>query len=68
MAKEDILLDRLEERGDSFLEAQRRIVSDREDFEDIEDYVDFWIVNDGMFSIEEIAAAINRRIENKECK
>lgn len=68
MAKEDILLDRLEERGDSFLEAQRRIVSDREDFEDIEDYVDFWIANDGMFSIEEIAAAINRRIENKECK
>lgn len=68
MAKEDILLDRLEERGDSFLEAQRRIVSDREDFEDVEDYVDFWIANDGMFSIEEIAAAINRRIENKECK
>lgn len=68
MAKEDILLDRLEERGDSFLEAQRRIVADREDFEDVGDYVDFWIANDGMLSIEEIAAAINRRIENKECK
>lgn len=63
MAKEDILLDRLEERGDSFLEAQRRIVSDREDFEDIEDYVDFWITNDGMFSIEEIASKINFHIE-----
>ena len=68
MAKIDILLDRLEKRGDSFLEAKRRIIADREDFEDIEDYVDFWIANDGMFSIDEIAAAINRRIENKECK
>ena len=68
MAKIDILLDRLEKRGDSFLEAKRRIIADREDFENIEDYVDFWIANDGMLSIEEIAAAINRRIENKECK
>ena len=65
VAKTDILCDRLKERGDSFLEAKRRIVADEEDFEDIGDYVDFWIANDGMFSIEEIAAAINRRIENK---
>lgn len=63
MAKIDILLDRLEKRGDSFLEAKRRIIADREDFEDIEDYVDFWIANDGMFSIEEIASKINFHIE-----
>lgn len=63
IAKEDILLDRLEERGDSFLEAQRRIVADREDFEDVGDYVDFWIANDGMLSIEEIASKINFHIE-----
>ena len=63
IAKEDILLDRLEERGDSFLEVQRRIVADREDFEDVGNYVDFWIANDGMFSIEEIASKINFHIE-----
>lgn len=63
IAKEDILLDRLEERGDSFLEAQRRIVADREDFEDVGNYVDFWIANDGMLSIEEIASKINFHIE-----
>ena len=63
IAKEDILLDRLEKRGDSFLEAQRRIVADREDFEDVGNYVDFWIANDGMLSIEEIASKINFHIE-----
>lgn len=68
MAKDYILYERLGKRGDTAREAARRIISDREDFESIGDCVDFWIANDGTFSIEEIAAAINRRVENKKDK
>ena len=68
MAKDYILYERLGKRGDTAIEAARRIISDREDFESIGDCVDFWIANDGTFSIEEIAAAINRRVENKKDK
>lgn len=68
MAKDYILYERLAKRGDTAGEATRRIISDRKDFEDIGDCVDFWIVNDGTFSIEEIATAINRRVENTEDK
>lgn len=67
-AKDSILYERLGKRGDTAREAARRISSDREDFESIGDCVDFWIANDGTFSIEEIAAAINRRVENKKDK
>lgn len=45
---ENVAWDRLLKRKDNIYEAQRRIISDREDFKDIEQHVDFVFANNGV--------------------
>ena len=47
---ENVAWDRLLKRKDNIYEAQRRIISDRNDFKDIEQQVDFVFANNGVTS------------------
>ena len=51
---------RLRKRGDHSDEAARRMETDKKDFEDINEYVDFAINTDGRYSIDEMADLINQ--------
>ena len=51
---------RLRGRGDHSDEAARRMETDKKDFEDINEYVDFSINTDGRYSVDEMADLINQ--------
>ena len=51
---------RLRKRGDHSDEAARRMETDKKDFEDINEYIDFAINTDGRYSIDEMADLINQ--------
>ena len=51
---------RLRKRGDHSDEAARRMETDKKDFEDINEYVDFSINTDGRYSVDEMADLINQ--------
>lgn len=55
---EDVIYERIIRRKDDIGEAQRRIIQDREDFSDIENFIDNRIVNNGLIEPEEIAKEI----------
>lgn len=57
-ADEDIIWNRLRERGDDSIEARRRIDADKHDFENIDKIADLSIRNDGQFTPKEIAELI----------
>jgi guanylate kinase len=57
-ADEEILWNRLRERGDNSAEARRRLNADDNDFRDIVNDVDFTIKNNGDMSVKEIAECI----------
>lgn len=59
---EDVLVDRLNKRGDKKDEAKRRLAADNEDFEDINNYCD-WIIADYWSSPADIAAKIKKSYE-----
>ena len=60
----DIIRERLEQRGDSQKEINRRLKADAKDFKDIDKYVDFKISNDGTLSSGTIATIINTIFTN----
>ena len=60
----DIIRERLEQRGDSQKEVNRRLKADAKDFKDIDKYVDFKISNDGTLSSGTIATIINTIFTN----
>lgn len=55
---EDVIYERIIRRKDDIGEAQRRIIQDREDFSDIEYFIDYRIENNGIIEPEEIAKEI----------
>lgn len=55
---ENIIWDRLLARKDNIDEAQRRLIADREDFKEIENFADYIIDNNGMKSPKELAKEI----------
>ena len=59
---EHVLLKRLEKRGDKKDEARRRLAADNEDFENINDYVD-WIIDDYWSDPSQIAEKIKKQYE-----
>lgn len=63
----DIIRERLEQRGDSQKEINRRLKADAKDFKDIDKYVDFKISNDGTLSSGTIATIINTIFTNYKC-
>ena len=58
IADEEILWNRLRQRGDESEEARRRLNTDDEDFKNINKYIDFSIRNDGSKTPKEIAEII----------
>lgn len=56
---DDVILERLHNRGDDPKEVKRRFLADIADFENIENKVDFTISNNGQLSLQEIATMIN---------
>ena len=57
-ASEGVLRNRLKLRGDDPKEARRRLLADRRDFENIESYIDYIIVNQGEMTPERAARII----------
>lgn len=55
---ENIILDRLKNRGDNPIEAERRLKADNKDFADIGKYVDFSLSNDIGLSPQSLAEVI----------
>ena len=60
----DIIRERLEQRGDSQKEINRRLKADAKDFKNIDKYVDFRLSNDGTLSSGTIATIINTIFTN----
>ena len=60
---ENVIWDRLLKRKDDIDEAQRRIISDREDFHKIEDKVDFVFKNNGEIEISTLAEIVKYSYE-----
>lgn len=58
IADDEIIWNRLRQRGDDSSEARRRLNADDEDFTDINNYIDFSIRNDGDMTPKEIAEII----------
>lgn len=59
---EDVLIDRLNKRGDKKDEAKRRLAADNEDFKGIINYCD-WIIDDYWSNPADIAAEIKKNYE-----
>ena len=51
---------RLRKRGDDSDEVARRMETDKKDFEDINEYIDFAINTDGRYSVDEMTNLINQ--------
>ena len=60
---ENVIYERIMRRKDDIGEAQRRIIQDREDFSDIENFIDRRIENNGLIEPEEIAKEIKALYE-----
>lgn len=58
MARDDVLIDRLKDRGDSPAEANRRLEADKADFHLLEKEVDLCFRNEPYWTIPEIAKVI----------
>lgn len=64
-ANDDIIRERLIQRGDNPEEAERRLLADKNDFEPIEPLVDYIIMNNGQKTIEQLANNVIDIIEGR---
>ena len=65
-SNETVLLSRLQKRGDWKAEVQRRIETDRKDFEGVSEEVDFIVYNEKNTDIKNLAKAIVELVEGCE--
>lgn len=65
-ASDQVIAQRLQDRGDDPSESKRRMNADKIDFKDIEFDVDFYLVNNGGYTPKELARAIYRVVKENE--